>query len=368
MGSDSRTEALAKILVGYSTEVKEGDVVPIDGEHAAAPLLLAVYEEVLKAGGNPVMNVALDGQIAAYFKHASDKQLEWISPFAGWMVDNADVRIAIGASTNTRELSGVPPERQTLRQSVTGDLMSRAMKRSAEGDFRWVYTIFPTSAYASEAEMSLADYEDFYYGACLADDGDPLSAWKRASEETVRLADWIEGHEEGRVTAPGTDITLGVAGRKFIPCVGDHNMPDGEFFTGPVEDSVEGEVSFHLPAVIGGREVSGVRLKFESGRVIDASADRGEDYLIKLLDTDEGARTLGELGIGTNYSIDRGTREVLLDEKLGGTVHMAVGAAYPESGGTNDSAVHTDLVCDLRLGGKLEVDGVVMQEDGKFIV
>jgi aminopeptidase len=368
MSGDPRTQNLAKILVGYSTQVKEGEVVSIDGENAAAPLLLAVYEEVLKAGGNPVMNVALDGQIAAYFKHASDKQIEWISPFAEWMVDNADVRIAIGASTNTRELSGVPPERQTLRQSVTGELMSRAMKRSADGDFRWVYTLFPTSAYASEAEMSLADYEDFYYGACLAGDGDPLTAWKRASEETERLADWAEGHEEVHITAPGTDIKLGIAGRKFIPCVGDHNMPDGEFFTGPVEDSVEGEVSFHLPAVIGGREVSGVHLKFEGGRVVDASAERGEEFLVALLDTDEGARTLGELGIGTNYGIDRGTREVLLDEKIGGTIHMAVGQAYPESGGTNESAVHTDLVCDLRLGGKMEVDGVVMQEDGKFVV
>ena len=368
MSGDPKVQRLAKILVGYSTGVKEGEVVSIDGENAAAPLLLAVYEEVLKAGGNPVLNVALDGQIAAYFKHASDKQLEWISPFAEWMVDHADVRIAIGATTNTRELSGVPPERQSLRQSVTGDLMTRAMKRSAEGDFRWVYTIFPTSAYASEAEMSLADYEEFYYGACLADDGDPLTAWKRASEETERLAEWIEGHEEVRITAPGTDIKLGIAGRKFIPCVGDHNMPDGEFFTGPIEDATEGEVSFHLPAVIGGREVSGVRLKFEAGKVVDASADRGEEFLIAQLDTDEGARTLGELGIGTNYGIDRGTREVLLDEKIGGTIHMAFGQAYPESGGTNESAVHTDLVCDLRLGGKLEVDGVVMQEDGKFVV
>jgi aminopeptidase len=368
MSGDPKVQNLAKILVGYSTQVKEGEVVSIDGENAAAPLLLAVYEEVLKAGGNPVMNVALDGQIAAYFKHASDKQLEWISPFAEWMVDHADVRIAIGATTNTRELSGVPPERQSLRQSVTGDLMTRAMKRSAAGDFRWVYTIFPTSAYASEAEMSLADYEDFYYGACLADDGDPLTAWKRASEETERLADWIEGHEEVRITAPGTDIKLGIAGRKFIPCIGDHNMPDGEFFTGPIEDATEGEVSFHLPAVIGGREVSGVRLKFEAGKVVDASAERGEEFLIAQLDTDAGARTLGELGIGTNYGIDRGTREVLLDEKIGGTIHMAFGQAYPESGGTNESAVHTDLVCDLRLGGKLEVDGVVMQEDGKFIV
>jgi aminopeptidase len=366
--SDSRTEGLAKILVGYSTEVKEGEVVSIDGESAAAPLLLAVYEEVLKAGANPVLNVALDGQIAAYFKHASDAQLEWISPFAEWMVDNADVRIAIGASTNTRELSGVAPERQTLRQTVTGDLMSRAMQRSADGEFRWCYTLFPTSAYASEAEMSLADYEDFYYGACLAGAADPLSAWRLASEETERLAEWIQGHEQVRVTAPGTDITLGIGGRTFIPCDGRNNMPDGEFFTGPVEDSVEGEVSFHLPAVIGGREVSGVRLRFEAGLVVDAGAARGEEYLLKLLDTDPGARRLGELGIGTNYGIDRGTREVLLDEKIGGTVHMAVGTSYPESGGVNESAVHTDLVCDLRLGGKLEVDGVVMQEDGKFVV
>ncbi len=145
-------------------------------------------------------------------------------------------------------------------------------------------------------------------------------------------------------------------------------MPDGEFFTGPVEDSVEGEVSFHLPAVIGGREVSGVWLRFESGKVVDAKAERGEQFLIELLDTDEGARRLGELGIGTNYGIDRGTRDVLLDEKIGGTVHLAVGASYPESGGTNDSAVHTDMVCDLRQGGRIEVDGELLQADGAFTV
>ncbi len=365
---DPRVAGLAKILVGYSTEVKEGEVVAVDGESAAAPLLLAIYEEVLEAGGHPIMNVSLEGQGAIYYKHASDAQLDWISPTSEWLLDNVDVRIAVGASTNTRELSGVPPQRQTRRQQATGGLLGRAMERSAKGEFRWVYTLFPTNAYASEAEMSLAEYEDFYYGACLADDEDPLTAWRRASAETERLAEWIQGHEEVRVTAPGTDIKLGIAGRTFIPCDGHHNMPDGEFFTGPIEDSVEGEVSFHLPATIGGREVAGVHLRFEAGRVVDASAERGEEFLMQLLDTDEGARCLGELGIGTNYAIDRGTREVLLDEKLGGTVHMAVGRSYPESGGVNESAVHTDLVCDLRLGGKLEVDGRVMQEDGKFVV
>jgi aminopeptidase len=365
---DPRTERLAKILVGYSTEVKEGELVSIDGEVAAEPLLLAVYEEVLKAGANPVMNASLDGQSASYFKHADDAQLDWISPVSEWLLDNADVRIAIGASANTRELSAVAPEKQMRRQMATGELLGRAMERSARGEFRWCYTLFPTNAYAAEAEMSLADYEDFYYGACLADDEDPLTAWQRASAETTRLAEWIDGHQEVRVLAPGTDIVLGVAGRKFVPCDGRHNMPDGEFFTGPVEDSVEGEVTFHLPATIGGREVAGVRLRFEAGRVVEATAERGEEYLIELLDTDEGARRLGELGIGTNYAIDRGTRAVLLDEKLGGTVHMAVGRSYPESGGVNESAVHTDLVCDLRLGGKIVVDGKDFQVDGKFVV
>jgi aminopeptidase len=365
---DPRVTNLARILVGYSTAVKEGDAVTIDGESPAEPLLAAVYEEVLKAGGNPVLQMRVASQDATYYELASDAQLEWISPYARWAVEEADVRISIGASLNPRELSGVPPERQQRRSQATGELMAKAMERSAKGSFRWVYTLFPTPAYAAEAEMSLRDYEDFYFAACLADGGDPLSNWEKASAETQRLADWIEGREEVHVTGPGTDIKLGIGGRRFIPALGEHNMPDGEFFTGPNEDSVEGEVSFHLPAVIGGREVSGVRLRFDGGKVVDAQADRGEEFLVKLLDTDEGSRRLGELGIGTNYGIDRGTREVLLDEKIGGTVHLALGRAYPETGGSNESSVHTDLVCDLRQGGRITVDGEDLQVDGKFVV
>jgi aminopeptidase len=365
---DPRVENLAHILVNYSTKVKEGETCVIEGSSAAEPLMAAVYERVLDAGGNPVLSMNFDGQPAVYYRRASDRQLEWVSPLATWAAEEADCRIAVGAETNTRQLSGVDPERQTKRQAATRHLMEATMRRAAEGTHRWVYTIYPTNAYASDAEMSLAEFEDFYFHACLADDGDPLGAWKRESEETHRLADWIQGHEEVHVIAPGTDLRLGIAGRTFIPCDGEHNMPDGEFFTGPVEDSVEGEVSFHLPAMIGGREVSGVRLRFESGKVVDAGAERGEEFLIKLLDTDEGARRLGELGIGTNYGIDRGTRDVLLDEKIGGTVHMAVGASYPDSGGVNQSAVHTDMVCDLRQGGRIEVDGELFQEDGRFKV
>ena len=365
---DPRVTNLAKILVGYSTRVAEGEACVIEGPTAAEPLVAAVYEEVLAVGANPIVSLTFEGQAASYYHRASDAQLEWISPLADWIADHAECRIAIGADTNTRQLSQVPPERQTRRQAATRHLMERTMQRAAEGKHRWVYTLFPTNAYAADAEMSLREFEDFYYRACLADDGDPLGAWKRASEQTHRLAEWVQGHEEVRISAPGTDIRLGIAGRRVIPCDGEHNMPDGEFFTGPIEDSVEGHVSFHLPSVIGGREVSGVCLKFEGGEVVDASADRGEEFLINMLDTDEGARRIGEMGIGTNYGIDRGTRDVLLDEKIGGTVHLAVGASYPESGGTNESAVHTDMVCDLRHGGRIEVDGELLQENGRFVV
>ena len=365
---DPRVTNLAKILVGYSTQVKEGETCLVEGPTEAEPLIAAVYEEVLAAGGHPVVSMSFNEQQPTYFELASDHQLDWVSPVARWAAEEADCRIAIGADINTRALSGVSPERQTRRQAATRPLMESTMRRSAEGTHRWVYTIFPTNAYASDAEMSLKAFEDFYYGACLSDEGDPLSNWKQASEETRRLAEWANGRSEVHVTGPGTDIRLGVEERTFIPCFGDRNMPDGEFFTGPVEDSVEGEVSFHLPAMVGGREVSGVRFRFEGGKIVDASAERGEEFLIQLIDTDEGARRLGELGIGTNYKIDRGTRDVLLDEKIGGTVHMAVGASYPESGGVNESAVHTDLVCDLRQGGKIEVDGELLQEDGKFVV
>jgi aminopeptidase len=365
---DPRVANLARILVGYSTKVGEGETCLIEGSTAAEPLVAAVYEEVLRVGANPVVALSFDGQAVSYYGQASDAQLDWISPLSEWAAEDCDCRIAIGADTNTRELSRVPAERQTRRQAATRELMEKTMARAAAGEHRWVYTLYPTNAYASDAEMSLRDFEDFYFRACLADDGDPLSAWKRVSEECHRLAGWIQGREEVHITAPGTDLKLGIAGRTFIACDGEHNMPDGEFFTGPIEDSVEGEVSFHLPSVIGGREVAGVRLRFDSGQVVDASAERGEEFLIKLLDTDEGSRRLGELGIGTNYGIDRGTRDVLLDEKIGGTVHLAIGASYPESGGKNDSAVHTDMVCDLRQGGRIEVDGELLQESGRFVV
>jgi aminopeptidase len=311
---DQRADALAAILVRYSTQVQPGDVCVIQSTTSGEPLVQAVYEEVLRAGGHPVVQLAPSGATAALFELASDEQLDFVAPPARWAAEEADVRIAIMADDNTRALQGADPAKQARVQRARQPLMEAVMRRSAADEHRWVGTQFPTHAYAAEAGLPLARYEDFYYAACLATEPDPVEAWKRQSTDVRRLAEWMQGKQEVRVTAPGTDIRLGVAGRTWIPCTGLRNMPDGELFTAPVEDSVEGEVTFSLPAVYAGREVSGVRLRFEGGRVVDASAQVGEEFLHEMLDTDEGARRLGELGIGANYAITTGTRSILLDE------------------------------------------------------
>jgi aminopeptidase len=365
---DVRDERLATVLVRHSTAVKPGELVSIEGDSAAEPLIIAVYEETLRAGGQPIVSMTPRGADAAFFELAGEEQLDFISPVSELITDKADVRIRVRAMENTRELSQIDPDRQVRRQRAAEPLMERMMQRSAAGDLRWVLCQYPTNGYAAEAEMSLASYSSFLYGACLCDRDDPLEAWRHQAEQTLHLRDWIEGREKVHITGPGTDLTVSIKGRRFIASHGLRNMPDGEFFTGPVEDSAEGEITFHFPTVFGGREVSGVRLRFQRGEVVEASAERGEELLQRMLDTDSGSRRLGELGIGTNYDIDRGTRSILFDEKIGGTVHLALGRSYPETGGENISALHWDLICDLRRGGRVVVDGEELQRDGRFVV
>ena len=366
---DPRVTNLAKILVGYSTKVGEGDTCVIEGPSSAEPLVAAVYEEVLAAGGHPIVTMAFEEQPATYYGDASDEQLEWISPPAKWAAEESDCRIAIGGDTNTRQLSRVDPERQTKRQAATRELMELTMRRAAEGDA-------PLGLHAVPDQRLRLGCRDEPRASSRTSTSAP--AWPTTATRSTpgsRRRTSATGSRTGsratrRSTSPPRAPTS-PSGSRAAPssrATASTTCPTASSSPGPVEDSVEGEVSFHLPAVIGGREVTGVRFRFESGKIVDASAERGEEYLINLIDTDEGSRRLGELGIGTNYGIDRGTRDVLLDEKIGGTVHMAVGARYPESGGENESAVHTDLVCDLRRGGKIEVDGELFQENGEFKV
>jgi aminopeptidase len=243
------------------------------------------------------------------------------------------------------------------------------LRRGGDKTLRWVLTQLPTEAYASEAGMSFPEYENFLYGACHADEStqDPVSYWRQIREEQKKMIERIQGHDKIKLLGPNVDLALSVKGRKFNNSHGRHNMPDGEIYTGPVENSVNGWVKFTYPAIFQGRIVEGVELTFEKGRVASATAEDGQDFLQAMLDTDVGARYLGEFAIGTNFEIDRFTRNILFDEKLGGTFHIAMGAGYPETGSLNTSIIHWDMICDMRKDSEIRVDGVVIYRDGQFI-
>ncbi len=366
--TDQRIEKLAEVLVDYSNEVKEGDKVSIRGSYVAEPLILAIYKRCLQRGAYPMIRASLPRAEPMFYRFAEDHQLEYMWETDRWLIENLDVGFAIISDTNTRQLSKVDPARQVIASKARRPLLDTSMKRAAKGEYRWNVTLFPTEAHAMDAEMSLDEYEEFFYGACLVDKDDPVAEWRNVAERHARLVKWIEGRNEVHIEGEGTELILEVGGRTFLAADGKENFPDGEIFTGPIENKTRGHVTFTYPAIYGGQSVEDIRLEFEGGRVVDAKASKNEDFLIKTLDTDAGARVLGELGIGTNYGIREFTGEILLDEKIGGTIHLALGASYPESGGLNESAVHWDMVCDLRRGGRITVDGDTLMEDGKLLV
>jgi aminopeptidase len=359
---DERVGKLARVLVDYSIEAGEGDQVLLFGELGAQPLMTALYARLLEVGAFPVLQVGLPGTQEIFFEKARDLHYEKLPSIARFIVEEADAQIAVRAPSNTRALSKVDPSKQQARAELNKPLQEIILKKD-----RWVVTLFPTEALAQEAGMGLAEYEAFAFEAMGLNEEDPVRYWEDKSREQERLKERLQEASEIRIVGPETDLTLSVEGRTFINSAGRRNMPCGEVFTGPIEDSANGTVYFGVPAAIGGREVSGARLRFEEGRVVEASAERGEDYLTSLLDTDPGARYLGELGIGTNYGIKQASANVLFDEKLGGTVHLAIGRSYEETGGKNESSVHTDLVCDLREEGELYADGELIQENGRFL-
>lgn len=359
---DARLEKLARVLVDYSVEAREGEQVAVFGEVGAEPLIKALYTRLLQVGAVPVVQVQLPGMQELFFEHATDVHYKNIPSIRRFVAEEADAEIGIKAPSNTRALASVDTSKQR-RLAETNKPLSEVMLAKN----RWVLTLFPTEALAQEANMGLAAYEEFAFAAMGLNEDDPVRYWQEKSREQERLKERLEKSGEVRLVGPGTDLTLSVEGRTFVNSAGRRNMPCGEVFTGPIEDSANGHVYFGIPAAIGGREVAGVTLRFENGKVVEAEAEKGQDYLESLLDTDAGARYLGEIGIGTNYGIKRASANVLFDEKLGGTVHLAIGRSYKETGGKNDSSVHTDLVCDLREGGELYADGELIQKDGKFL-
>lgn len=365
---DSRLDKLADVLVNYSTAVRPDDLVRISGPPVTRPLVVALYRAVLAAGGHPHVEMVPDECAEIKLDLASQEQLRFENPIALYTIERVDVSIGLWGEDNTKSLSGTDPARQALVSQARKKQMARFLERASAGELRWVGSQYPCNSAAQDAQMSLAQYERFVFEAGLLHLDDPAAAWREISRRQQRVADFLNECREVRFTTPqGTDLKVGVDGRAWINCDGHENFPDGEIFTGPVEDATEGVVAYSFPAVHGGREVDGIRLTFKAGRVVDASATRGEEFLIAMLDQDAGARVLGEIAIGTNYSVRQYTKNTLFDEKIGGTFHAAVGAAYPETGGKNESGLHWDMVCDLRQGGRIYADGKLISENGRFL-
>ncbi|HMB96614.1 MAG TPA: aminopeptidase [Tepidisphaeraceae bacterium] len=364
---DPRLEKLADVLVNYSVVVKKGQLVRISGAPIAQPLVLEIYRKVVAAGGMPFVRLNPEELAEILVKHGNDEQLKFLNPINLYEYEKIDCSIGIWAEENTRAMSNSDAKKLGLTQAARKPLMEVFMNRAAEGKLKWTGTQYPTQASAQDAEMSLEEYENFVFNAGLLNLTDPVAAWKQISQRQQKLADFLNGKKDYHVVAAnGTDVRMSVAGMKWINCDGHENFPDGEVFTGPVIDSVNGQINFSFPAVHHGRECDGVKLKFKDGKVIDASATKGEEFLINMLDMDGGSRFLGECAIGTNYQIKRYTKNTLFDEKIGGTVHFALGAGYPETGNNNASGLHWDMVVDLRQGGFVEIDGQKISENGKF--
>jgi len=366
--TDPRTTKLADILVNYSTKVQPGDWVQILADIPAMPLVNELYKSILTAGGFPTVNFASGQLTEIYLALSNEKQLMWANPAAQMIIEKVDVLLSVQAPENTRALSGIDPKRQQMQQLARKEWLETYRKRSASGDLRWNITNFPCLALAQEADMSLSDYEDFIYKATFADHDDPVAVWQKIHTEQQKKVDWLAGKKIFQIKGKYADITMSIDGRGFINSSGDKNMPSGEVYTSPVENSVNGWVEFTYPAIRLGREVEGVRLEFKDGKVITASAEKNEAYLLEVLDTDEGARYLGELGIGTNFGIDRFTKSILYDEKIGGSFHLALGSGFAQIGGQNKSTVHWDLICDAREDTEMIVDGELFYKNGEFQV
>jgi len=344
-------------LVNYSCKVKAGENVAIFSDFMARPLVLEIYKKLIALGAGEVKLHFSDYEFAeVFYKGASEKQIKSFPQVSYDEIKKMDCFIGISSSVNTRGLTGVDATKMAMRAKVTRPISDWRVEKT-----KWVVTRFPTNAQAQEADMSLTDYENFVFGAINKVD------WKKKFKEQEKIRKLIDKASEVRILAKNTDLTMSIVGRTAENCAGEHNMPDGEVFTSVVENSANGFISYSFPALYMGREYHNIRLEFKKGKVVLATAEKGEQDLNKILDTDRGARFIGELGFGNNYAIKRFTKDILFDEKIGGTVHIALGKGYKETGSKNASALHWDMICDLRKKGRILFDGKVVQKNGEWV-
>lgn len=366
--ADIFLEKLAKVIINYSLDVKKGNDAIILGNSLAEPLMLEMYKEILKVGAHPIILPEFGHTKELFFKYATKEQISHANFIERLVYEKADRIAKIISNTNTKQLSNVDPEKLTLEQGSRKDIIKILMERDASGDLKWNLTAFPTDSMAQEASMSLTDYREFVFKACHLDKEDPVAVWKNISKDQEKYCKWLEGHEEFRFVGKDTDLKMSCKGRKWINCDGRKNFPDGEVFTGPVEETVNGTIRFTYPLIYLGNEIEDIFLRFEDGKVVESKAIKGEDLLSSIVNLDDGSNMVGEIAIGTNYGITRFTKNILFDEKIGGTMHLAIGRSIPESGGKNVSSIHLDILKDMVDGGKIYADGELFYENGRFLI
>jgi aminopeptidase len=363
---DARIEKLAELCVHYSVNVKPKEKVVIRGNVAAAPLMSEIFKQCLLSDAYPWIMPSLDIDYT-FFKHAREHQLKFVSPFMKFLVENVDVHIYALCEPNPKYLTSIDSDRIRKRMASQKEISEIFDRRYAKGKLRWTLLPYPIGAQAQEAAMSLEEYENFVYRSCLVHKKNPTAEWKRIDAQQEKICDFLNKTSEIRMVGEDTELTFSTKGRKWVNCNGKINMPDGEVFTGPVENSVNGKIRFTYPGIYAGKEVEDISLAFKDGKVVKASAAKGGELLKEIL-TIEGAERVGEASIGTNYGIAKFTKNMLFDEKIGGTIHMALGNSYPETGGVNKSAVHWDILKDMRKDGEIYADGKLFYKNGNFLI
>ena len=362
-------EKYAKVLVDYSVNVQAGELTIIRTDsYLSQPLVKEIYKQVLLKGAHPVVRMAVDGLNEVYIKNATDEQLEYIDPMTEVEYDKAKNFISIGAPLNVKNMARSDSKKLAKRSSVTKHLSEKLLKRAAEGDLKWVIADFPTQALAQEAKMSLDEYTEFLIKSCYLHLDNPIEKWVEINEKQEKIANFLNSKSKIRIVGEKTDITFNVAGRTWKSCAGECNFPDGEVYTSPIEDSANGQIYFDFPQIYRGNEAQKLLLTVENGKIIEAKAEKGEEFLNNMLNMDEGARFIGEIAIGTNDMIQDVTGNILFDEKIGGSIHMAAGASYPDTGGKNVSGLHWDLIKNMKNGGKIYADDDLIYENGKFLI
>ena len=362
-------EKYAKVLVDYSVKVQKGELTVIRTDsYQSQPLVKEIYKQVLLKGAYPVVRMGCEGLNEVYIKNATDEQLEYIDPMTELEYDKVKNFISIGAPLNVKNMAKLDSKKLAKRSSTMKHLSEKMLKRAAAGDLKWVIADFPTNALAQEANMSLEDYTEFLTKACYLHLDEPVKKWQEIGEKQEKIAEFLNQKSVIHITGDKTDITFNVKGRIWKSCAGECNFPDGEVYTSPIEDSAEGQIYFDFPQIYRGNEAQKVLLTLKNGKIVDAKAEKGEEYLNNMLDTDEGSRFVGEIAIGTNEMVQEVTGNILFDEKIGGSIHMAAGASYPDTGGKNVSGLHWDLIKNMKNGGKIYADDELIYENGKFLI